>query len=512
MDSIPGYDGLTPYFGDIHNHCAVGYGHGSAEDAFKNARLQLDFAAVTAHAHWPDIPPGEGRLDSTVAYHRSGFQRTQEEWGRFREVVERFNQPGRFITFLGFEWHSMQDGDHHVIYKGSRGEILRPDSVAGMRQALQLQAGKGIDGFVIPHHIGYKHGYRGINWAAFDPQFSPVVEVMSMHGASESDQAPFPFLHTMGPRDWRSTLQYGLAQGHVAGVVGSTDHHSAHPGSYGHGRLGAWASSLTREGIWDAIRSRRTYALTGDCIRLAFSLNGQPMGSLLPANPERQIEISVEGGAALDELVLVHNNSPLRVWKGEASRREAKGAGLDRYKIHFEVGWGEKYQEVDWDVSLEVLDGELVSVEPRFRGPDVVAPQAGEQGTYHFSHWERAGEAGVWFRTRTWGNPTTTTASTQGLSLEILGTPESRIRAVVNGQGSERRLGELIEGARGGYVGGFLTPAFYFHRAVPSLEFLRSVSTEHQAGEGARDWYYVRVRQKNNQYAWSSPIWIGGSA
>jgi hypothetical protein len=511
MDLIPGYEGLTPYFGDLHNHCAVGYGHGSAEDAFENAGLQLDFAAVTPHAHWPDMPPGEARLDSTIEYHRSGFKRAQEEWERFREVVERFNQPGRFVTFLGFEWHSMQYGDHHVIYNGSLGEILRPDSLEGMRQALQRQAGQGVEGFVIPHHIGYKHGYRGINWAAFDPQFSPVVEIMSMHGASESDQAPYPFLHTMGPRDWPSTLQSGLAQGHTAGVVGSTDHHSAHPGSYGHGRLGVWASSLTRDAIWDSIRSRRTYALTGDCIRLAFGLNGRPMGSLLPANPERQIEIAVEGGDALDEVVLIHNNVPLQVWKAETGHRDAKSSGLDRYKVHFEVGWGEKNQEVDWEVSLQVIDGKLVSVEPCFRGQEVVAPQAGEQETYQFSHWDRVGEAGVWFKTRTWGNPTTTTASTQGIRLEILGTPESRIQAVVNGQTSERLLGELIEGARAAYLGGFLTPAFYFHRAIPSREFLLSVSMDHRAGRSARDWYYVRVRQKNNQYAWSSPVWVEGS-
>ena len=42
---------------------------------------------------------------------------------------------------------------------------------------------------VLPHHIGYRQGYRGINWAAFTPEFSPLVEIMSMHGASESADA-----------------------------------------------------------------------------------------------------------------------------------------------------------------------------------------------------------------------------------------------------------------------------------------------------------------------------------
>ena len=63
---MTGYEGLQPYYGDIHNHCAVGYGHGSIEEAFQNARLQLDFASVTVHAHWPDIPTGDERLHDVV--------------------------------------------------------------------------------------------------------------------------------------------------------------------------------------------------------------------------------------------------------------------------------------------------------------------------------------------------------------------------------------------------------------------------------------------------------------
>ena len=41
---------------------------------------------------------------------------------------------------------------------------------------------------------------------------------------SESADAPYIYMHTMGPRDWQSIYQHGLAQGHIVGVVGSTDH------------------------------------------------------------------------------------------------------------------------------------------------------------------------------------------------------------------------------------------------------------------------------------------------
>jgi hypothetical protein len=207
------YNQLNLYYGDLHNHCAVGYGHGGLDDSFHNARLQLDFAAVTVHAHWPDIPIGEPRLAGLVDYHRRGFMKSAEAWPYVQETVAANNEPGRFATFLAFEWHSRRFGDHNIYFNGDEGEIIRVADLDEMRQALRGWQARGTDALLLPHHIGYKQGYRGINWQTFNPEFSPVVEIMSMHGASESPDAPYPYLHTMGPRDWHSTYQYGLAQG-----------------------------------------------------------------------------------------------------------------------------------------------------------------------------------------------------------------------------------------------------------------------------------------------------------
>ena len=205
------------------------------------------------------------------------------------------------------------------------------------RNRLRRLADAGVQALLVPHHLGYKQGYRGINWDSHTAEFSPLVEIMSMHGASESDTAPYPYLHTMGPRDGRGTLQYGLAQGKIVGVLGSTDHHSAHPGSYGHGRTGVWSSSLTRDGIWEALVSRRTYALTGDRIALAFAINGATMGSVLPPTAERQVEIAVEGGDELDNVELLHNNRVIQRWIPPLAPECAPHA-VEPVKVHFEVG------------------------------------------------------------------------------------------------------------------------------------------------------------------------------
>lgn len=500
------YDALHVYYGDLHSHSAVGYGHGSAEDAFHNARLQLDFVCLTPHGWWHDIPADEPRLAPLVDYHRQGFARAARQWERVKELVRQNHQDGAFVTFLGFEWHSCRYGDHNVYFKGDEGEIIRAEDMEALRAALRQYRARGIETMLIPHHIGYKAGYRGINWAEVKGEFIHLVEIMSMHGASESEIIPNRYLHTMGPLDWQSSLHYGLAQGHVVGVVGSTDHHSAHPGSYGHGRVAVWATALTRDGIWGALTARRTVALTGDRIALQFALNGAPMGALLPPAAERQIEVAVSGGDALDSVEVLHNNRVIHRWTPPVPPAEPALPGV--FKVHLELGWGERGENVDWRVDLRVVDGDLLGVEPRLRGHEIVAPQAGEEDSYAFSDWQRVGADGVRLVTRTWGNPTTTTPATQGLCFEVRTDQGTRFVGTINGQAVDVRLADLLAGPRATYLGGFLTPVYYFHRAVPLHETTARFALADRVRSSQRDWYHVRVRQQNGHWAWSSPIWV----
>ncbi|MCP4396748.1 MAG: DUF3604 domain-containing protein, partial [bacterium] len=299
---------LQPFYGDIHNHCDISYGHGPLEDAYANARMQLDFASVTGHSSWPDLPERDDRLAAVVDYHRNGFQKLENNWRQYVDVTETQNTPGQFVTLFSYEWHSLRFGDYVVYFKKPIEKMLKPSNLEEFRSMLQEQRKRGNDALLIPHHIGYKTGYRGINWEAFTEEFSPAVEIISMHGCAESDDAPRNYFHTMGPRNAKNTLQAGLAAGYHVAVTGSTDHHSAHPGSFGYGLTGVWAESLTRDSLWNAIKTRRTWALTGDRISLAFSINGYPLGSVLPFSKERKIEVEIRGGYSLNYIEILKNN------------------------------------------------------------------------------------------------------------------------------------------------------------------------------------------------------------
>jgi hypothetical protein len=506
MTGLAAYRGLKAFYGDLHNHCGISYGHGSLEEAYTNARLQLDFASVTGHAHWPDMPPAEGRLKYLVDYHWRGFERLASIWESVQETTERFHEAQRFVTFLSFEWHSMRHGDYCVYYKGSRGEIIRASDIAAMRNELSALSRRGVDTMMIPHHICYLSGYRGICWKDFDSRFSPVVETVSMHGCAEEGDAPRPYLHSMGPRDGRSTMIRGLLEGRKFGIIGSTDHHSAHPGSYNHGRCAVWAGELTREGIWEAIRNRRTYALTGDRISLALAVNGAPMGSVLDPDPDRTVELAVTGGAPLDYIEVVKNGVVL----SRRSPAPPRGAETPRFrgKVTLAVGWGEQPHPTRWDVTLGVKGGHLVDIEPRFSGEESVAPQSEDLERYQISRWERLDGRTVRFETRTSRNPTTSTDRTQKLTLEIEGDGNTQVVASINGREVTHSLAELRDGPRVGYLGGFVSEAYQFSRAIPLEEYDWSWQLNDRGEQGSTDFYYARVRQRNDQWAWSSPIWI----
>lgn len=512
------YDGLSPYYGDLHNHCGISYGHGGLDTALENARQQLDFCSVTGHALWPDMPEPDGQNQHIIDFHNEGFARLRDCWPEVQRTIDDYHQPGRFVTFLSFEMHSCEDGDYTILYKGGQGEILEVDGLSELRQAIDELRRQGVDVLAFPHHIGYRRGQRGINWNSFREELSPIVEIVSMHGCSEADETARPFLNEMGSSDGQSTMQHGLASGHFFGVIGSTDHHCAHPGSYDHGRTGLWATAKTREAIWEALCARRTYALTGDRIELQFAVNGAPMGSQIPPTERRRIAFHVVGGAPLDYADVVKNGRLLR----RTSCNDAQKRGdprLVQTRIHLELGWGVRGRRQEWDVLFGISNGRILAVEPRFRGPDILDPTMKERSDREqetVSGWEREDRHSVRIATVTHGNSNTRTPGTQGMCLHVEMPLDGTVRCVINGHRVDLPLKRLLAGAWADRLGAIGTAGYRLHRAPRqwefdwSAEFEDSPGSEHSGeARSTGDVYYLRVRQLNDQWAWSSPIRVG---
>ena len=505
-------DNLNTYYGDIHNHCGASYGHGPVEDSIANAKMQLDFVSVTGHALWPDMPRQQHGMERRIKYHEDGFKKLANCWDHFVDVTDKANEDGEFVSFLGYEKHSCHSGDQTVMYRDGKGSILQTQTVPELRDELTKLNNEGIDCMTFTHHIGYKQGYRGINWEEHeDHPLSPVIELFSMHACSESDETAYPYLHSMGPCDQNSTYSAGLKMGRIVGCVASTDHHSAHPGSHGHGRVAVRSPDLTREAIWDAILNRRTIALTGDNIEIDFSVNDGIIGDVVETpSDKRDIEFAIKGGGAIRTVELLKNEKVLKHYSVPKVTEAAKENKTVRAKIGLEVGWGSRGKTVLWDASFGVEEGKILVAEPRFKGSEVVSPTDHEDD-FRFSDWSQPDERSVQFKTKTQGNSTPVTNSNQGFCLEVEMPLDAKIELELNGAKFSHTLREVLAGALSGYISGYGTPAYRIVAALPeSYEFETQLedSAEGDALPNGMDCYRLRVEQHNKQWAWSSPIWI----
>ncbi len=493
------------YWGDLHSHCSVSYGSGTPEQALMRARDQLDFCSITGHAFWPDMPTDRERYARVIDTHLEGFARLAVNWDALLRTQREWSVPGRFLALPSYEWHSMAYGDHNVYGPSAELPLRNAPDLPSLRRAVA-----GSDGVAIPHHIGYAAGYRGVDWAHFDAERSPFVEIFSLHGCSVSEHAPYPMLHTMGPRDFGSTAEAGWAMGHRFGIVGGTDHHGAYPGSHGEGRMGVFARELTVEALWEAFRARRVFAATGDRIDAGLVVDDAWIGEAVKAPKRRHLRAVVRGADTLDQVRLVKNGRVAhRFFPTPPADTELSG----RYRLRLTWGWGRGDETARWQGQVSLSDGAVHAVETCFAGAAVVTPRSQrgsatpepEDEDRPHALLETSERSCAW-RSVTTGNPSPRQDATQSLSLEVEAPLTATLRLEVNGRRYEHRLGELLHAGRSHYMRGWLSEAIRVGPLTP-VEDCTVEAELTDPPERAVDVYRLEVAQTNGQWAWLTPIW-----
>jgi hypothetical protein len=241
--------GYSLYYGEIHSHTELSDGGGTPEDSYRWARdvEGLDFSALADH------------FEDGQSYNYT----LENKWRITQAVTERFNEPGRFVTLLGYEIGTLEqhrnvyfaDGEGRMIVQGTSGEPVTMDNVFAKLA--------GTDYILIPH----APKFHGINWRRpHDPERQRLVEICSYWGISEEG----------GPLSVRAALDLG----YKFGFTGGTDNHQAEPGNPDIGGItGVYASGLSRREIFEALRARRAFATNGARMILTFSVDDTFMGS-----------------------------------------------------------------------------------------------------------------------------------------------------------------------------------------------------------------------------------------
>jgi hypothetical protein len=483
------------YFGDIHNHNSLGYGKGTLERSIEIARGHLDFFAFTGHSSWHDMPKMEGGREQ---HWIDGFARLEEAWSKLVRLTAEANRRDDFVALLGFEWHSSAFGDQCVLFPNDDGDRVSPDHIEDLRAYCRSRSA-----LMIPHHLSYPTGHRGVNWGVFTEKCTPVVEVFSEHGSAEDDRGAYAYFnHSLGPRVTENTVQAGLAAGRRFGFTASSDSHRGFPGAWDEGVTAVHAEELSRQAILGALRSRRTYALTGDRIAVDFAIDGMPMGSSLEHVDEVNASFSVDAADALDVVEIVQDGHVVeRAWPSEEPPKD------NRLKIRVEWGWG-PWADIaldriaDWDFDIRLVGGIIGEVFPCFRSGPFDEDRRHKvtlinQGLVSVKSYSGRRDA---YR----GNPN------HSAVLSIEADPSTLIELNVQRPGSTSAsfsLEDLSHGGRAIFTGPYPAECMLVHRPVDTSSCRITGSTVLRT-RGRRSNAYLRVRQHNGQMAWTSPIFM----
>lgn len=328
------------FWGDLHSgQTEVGCGAGTLAEHYQFARdvAGLQFVTHQANDHYITLPI----------------------WNQTRELATSFNAPERFVVFLGCEWSppTVDGGDRNVIYRSDEARLRRsgrfyteaePDPEADIPTAPEFHAAFANEQIMVNMHVGG----RPTNLDYHLPTLEPLAEIHSTHGTSE----------------WfvMDALRRGYRVGITAGADGVTGRPGAdHPGwrlnrNVRSGLTGVYATTLTREGLWEAFQARRCYATTGERIRLWLEVDGHPMGAAYNTSGQPLIKFTVEGTAAIERIDLLRGTDLLSSWQIAAydeERLRVLWSGTEQ------MGTA-RAQRVVWDGTLVFNGGGVADIHP----------------------------------------------------------------------------------------------------------------------------------------------------
>ncbi len=347
-------DGFRPAFGEFHWHTDIsGDGNRDIREGLRAARdvLNMDFAATGDHN-----PKGAA-------------------WGRTVAALEEFDSPGEFATFFGWENgtdrghenYYFTDPDHPLVCGGSAGlRSGRPEEIVETLRAQHKF-------FAVAHHTNAVSGTRNLEddtpfWHPYswgDPvDYLRLAEVFQDRGNQECEHAGDA---------WRSryqgnggSIQVALERGYRLGFTGGTDNHISWPGRIFAKTLtpraastaltGVWCGELSRQGVYEALHARRTWAVW-DCRALVhFSVNGEPMGG----------EIEVSAGTDLGAKLCISAEDALQTVEIVSEKEIVWQSSFSEFDIEVEVPLGKMKKSTHFYLRALQRDGALIYASPVF--------------------------------------------------------------------------------------------------------------------------------------------------
>ncbi len=476
------------YWGETHIHTGYAEGQGSVDGLYQYARddAQLDFVGFSEHDIWLD----------------------DAEWETMRAAVKRYSEPGKFVSFLSYEWtQSRYSGGHHNVF------FRRPDGdrVAAQDYPFLTRLYAGLrslydtdDVLIVPH------AHQAGDWRLNDPEMERLVEIQSTHGTFE----------------WFGN--YYLRNGHQVGFLAASDNHRAQPGYSGTrnhenrtqfgGLAAVWAPEKTNDAVFDNLRARHAYATApADRIIVDFNVNETPMGERLRPTDTRRLTAKAMGTAPITEVAIIKN--------GDVVYSKRPAAAPLKSKSFVEVSFDSSTEPVirdnprgnrPWKGSLTVKGASLVSARPtnflniHFEKAEVDTANPNRVNFYMVTR-GRADKILLELdgASRSTGITVELEKTTEmGGAPPMLRPSADLPKLTVNLPFSDLKDGRSFQQWPVDQAWDRIAVEVINPNASMDFDLDYSDTGKHRDG----DYYYVRVSQLNGAQAWSSPIWVGGEA
>jgi len=329
--SNPSWIMISPKFrifwGDLHVHSVMGT---CSIHMTKNPELAYLYARDVVHHDF-----------LSVTDHLYGI--TPEKWKLLKLLAKKYNNPGKFVTILGYEssHSSGRGGDINVYFNSDNGavfpltrEIMRTVNPKITDLWKFLDKNNKKDYLLVPHHTARREKYRDYDDEYYYKSREPIFEIYSMWGSSEKKQNQYAFWRDRSER--KSYFQDALMAGCKYGVIASGDDHTTMPmcqvpytsGPFGsktnrniHSGLAAvLAVRNTREDIFEALKNRRCYGTTYEKTIIDFSINTAMQGQTIFIgqrdldNKKRIIRIrisDVNNKNPMGKVTIIRNNEEI---------------------------------------------------------------------------------------------------------------------------------------------------------------------------------------------------------
>ncbi|MFT3979286.1 MAG: lamin tail domain-containing protein [Ferruginibacter sp.] len=298
--AVPATQSFYTYFGNLHAHSGFSDGNMDnpaktpADDyAFAKESMCMDFLGISEHNH-------------------TGAGMNISRWQPGRDQAAAATTTS-FLAMYGMEFGVIDDGGHAVVYgmdslmgweTNQYQSFVARGNFSGTDGLFEKINNHGNNSFVYLAHPE-PNDFNNI----FNNAYSALADEAVVGVALETGPANSTSIDYNNPGSSMSFLDYYkilLSKGYHVGPMIDHDNHNMTFGRTARTRLAIIAPALTETAVLQAMRQMNFYA-TQDCsAKISFSIEGQPMGSVMLRSGAPQLTVECQTASPVTTVRIMY--------------------------------------------------------------------------------------------------------------------------------------------------------------------------------------------------------------